>query len=73
MKQPKCSLHLERGVLASVSVGFHFLWLRLPSISASFLVTVIFGRGFLTMLLGCRDSCQPPPPWLEAALMHEPY
>ena len=73
MKQPKCSLHLERGTLASVSVGSRFLWLQLPSISARFLVAVIFGRGFLTVLLGCRDSCQHRTPQSEAALVHEPY
>lgn len=73
MKQPKCSLHLERGTLASVSVGSRFLWLQLPSISARFLVTVILSRGFLTTLLGCRDSCQCRTLRSEAALMHEPY
>lgn len=73
MKQPKCSLHLERGALASATVGSRFLWFQLPSISARFLVGVIFGRGFLTVLLGCRDSCQRRTPWSEAALMPEPY
>lgn len=73
MKQPKCRLHLERATLASVSVGSRFLWLQLPSISARFSVAVLFGRGLLTVLLGCRDSCQHRTPWLEAAVVHEPY